>query len=191
MPILQSHIYQAPFCLPSQVTANFVFKFPQKWVIFYFSKASKLSADILEPTGESDNPQRFLAGFVLGINLDAEIHGLTHPDHLRIRIKYPDQNVQLSLPPRSHLKRVNLDENLSSTGGQLQECHRLRTSALVSHQLWSESSYVEIDLVLDVTDPEVPCALKRWKGFSDDSFVIDICQSVRVLISPKPVKRGV
>lgn len=152
-----------------------------------------MSANILEPTGESDNPQRFLAGFVLGINLDAEIHGLTHPDHLRIRIKYPDQHVQLSLPPRSHLKRVQQEGNpaFPTALGDLQEYHRLRTSALVSHQLWSESSYVEIDIVLDVTDPEVPCALKRWKGFSDDSFVIDICQPVRVLISPKPVKRGV
>lgn len=159
-------------------------------------QASKLSADILEPTGESDNPQRFLAGFVLGINFDAEIHGLTHPDHLRLRIKYPDQHVQLSLSPRSHLKRVNREDThglslASDKTSQPLEYHRLRTSALVSHQLWSESSYVEIDLVLDVTEPEVPCALKRWKGFTDDSFIINICQPVRVLISPKPVKRGV
>ena len=69
-------------------------------------QAFKLSADILEPSGESDNPQKFLAGFVLGVVLDAEIQGLGHSEYLRVRVKYPDLNAQLIIPQESHLKIV-------------------------------------------------------------------------------------
>ena len=155
-------------------------------------QAFKLSADILEPSGESDNPQKFLAGFVLGVVLDAEIQGLGHSEYLRVRVKYPDLNAQLIIPQESHLKIVKqyskneLNENIITVPD-----HRLRTSVLVSHQVWTESSHIELSLVLDVTDPEVPSALKRWRGFSEDSFIIELCKPVRVLVSPKPIKRGI
>ena len=68
--------------------------------------------------------------------------------------------------------------------------HRLRTTVLVSHQVWSESSHVEISLVLDVTDPEVPYALKKWRGFQEEAFIVEICKPVRVLVTPVPIKRG-
>lgn len=172
LPILQAHIYVAPFCLPA--------------------KAFKVNAEILEPTGESDNPQKFLAGFVLGVVLDAEIQCLAHPEYLRVRVKYPDLNAQLIIPQESHLKTIKqyaqseLNENITVVPE-----HRLRTSVLVSHQVWTESSHIELSLVLDVTEPEVPSALKRWRGFSEDSFIIELCKPVRVLVSPKPIKRGI
>ncbi|EFX70011.1 hypothetical protein DAPPUDRAFT_328539 [Daphnia pulex] len=172
LPILQAHIYVAPFCLPA--------------------KAFKLSADILEPSGESDNPQKFLAGFVLGVVLDAEIQGLAHSEYLRVRVKYPDLNAQLIIPQESHLKMIkHYPKNDSSENIISVPDHRLRTSVLVSHQVWTESSHIELSLVLDVTDPEVPSSLKRWRGFSEDSFIIELCKPVRVLVSPKPIKRGI
>lgn len=152
-----------------------------------------MSAEILEPSGESDNPQKFLAGFVLGVGLDAEIYGLTHPEYLRISVKYPDLNTQLIIPQESHMKALmhypcpDSEESLCI----MISGHRLRTSVLVSHQVWTESSHVEIALVLDVTDPEVPPALKRWRGFSENSFIIELCKPVRVLVSPKAIKRGI
>lgn len=151
--------------------------------------------EILEPTGESDNPLKFLAGFVLGVAMDAEIHGLIYSQYLRVRVRYPDQQIQLTIPQESHLRIVNQfphdhpttrDDELVS----LPE-HRLRTTVLVSHQVWTESSHVELSLVLDVTDPEVPPALKRWRGFSEDSFIVELCKPVRVLVSPKSIKRGI
>ena len=157
-----------------------------------------MSAEILEPTGESDNPLKFLAGFVLGIPLDAEIRGLIRSDYLRVRIKYPDQQTQLSVPKESHLKICNAFQTENATLDNydgpfsvVKPCLRkLRTTVLISHQVWTEACYVEISLVLDVTDPEVPSVLKRWRGFSEDAFIIELCKPVRVLVSPKPVKRG-
>lgn len=165
-------------------------------------QAVKLSAEILEPTGESDNPLKFLAGFVLGIPLDAEINGLARPEYLRVRVKYPDQQTQLSIPQDSHLKVASSfaavetagavgDEAAAQADGHHELQHRLRTTVLVSHQVWTEACHVELGLVLDVTDPEVPTALKRWRGFSEDAFIIELCKPVRVLVSPKPVKRGI
>lgn len=156
----------------------------------------KLSAEILEPTGESDNPLKFLAGFVLGVPLDAEIRGLVHSQHLRVRVRYPDQTMQLTIPQESHLKIMNRypTESLMGESDALNDDpveHRLRTTVLVSHQVWTESSHVELSLVLDVADPELPSTLKRWRGFSEDSFIVELCKPVRVLVSPKPVKRGI
>ena len=149
----------------------------------------------MEPTGESDNPLKFLAGFVLGIPMDAEIHGLVRTDYLRVRVKYPDQQTQLTIPQESHLKLFNAFESEASSEGHPASSnaveHRLRTNVLVSHQVWTESCHVEVSLVLDVTDPEVPTALKRWRGFSEDAFIVELCKPVRVLVSPKPVKRGI
>jgi len=173
LPLLQSHLFVAPFCLPS--------------------KAVKLHAEILEPTGESDNPLKFIAGFVLGVPMEAEIHGLENCEYLRVRVRYPDQQTQMNIPQPSHLKvfsefspDASVEDLASSSSG-----HRLRTDVLVSHQVWTESSHVEISLVLDVTDPEVPTALKRWRGFSEEAFIVEICKPVRVLVSPKSVKRGI
>ena len=155
-----------------------------------------MSAEIFEPSGDSDNPQKFLAGFVLGVSLDAEIRGLSQSEYLRVRVKYPDQTAQLIIPQESHLKPLKQyiknesEENQDDAATQLPE-YRLRTSVLVSHQVWTESSHVELSLVLDVTDPEVPPALKRWRGFTEDSFIIEISKPVRVLVSPKPIKRGI
>lgn len=126
--------------------------------------------------------------------LDAEIRGLVHSQYLRIRVKYPDLSTQLIIPQESHLKTLKQyqkDELEEKNNISVIPDHRLRTSVLVSHQVWTESSHVELSLVLDVTDPEVPSALKRWRGFSEDSFIIELCKPVRVLVSPKPIKRGI
>lgn len=155
----------------------------------------RLSAEIFEPSGDSDNPQKFLAGFVLGVSLDAEIRGLSQSEYLRVRVKYPDLSAQLIIPQESHLKTLKQYIKDESEDAVLDSVtlpeYRLRTSVLVSHQVWTESSHVELSLVLDVTDPEVPPALKRWRGFSEDSFIIEISKPVRVLVSPKPIKRGI
>lgn len=141
----------------------------------------KLSAEIFEPTGESDNPLKFLAGFVLGVPLDAEIRGLVLPQNLRVRVRYPDQQTQLTIPQESHLKVMSQFDSDSPTGEEnaaniLPE-YRLRTTVLVSHQTWTESSFVELDLVFLCPERGNP--------------VIELCKPVRILVSPKPVKRGI
>lgn len=127
--------------------------------------------------------------------MEAEIQGLVHSQYLRVRVKYPDQQT-LIIPQESHLKILTSPFTITDATTAKDELnssplnHRLRTTVLVSHQVWTESSHVELSLVLDVTDPEVPPSLKRWRGFSEESFVVELCKPVRVLVSPKPVKRG-
>ncbi len=102
LPILQSHVHQAPFCLPAKVRVSWNGSLEDRLANagFFYTQAVKLSAEILEPTGESDNPLKFLAGFVLGVPMDAEITGLVADahDYLRLRVKYPDQHTQLTIP---------------------------------------------------------------------------------------------
>ena len=81
------------------------------------------SATIIEPTGESDNPMKFTAGLLLGIDLDCEIQNLVDTANVRVRVKYPDQQVHLICPRLSNFRSVTPDET------------RLLTPINVSHQV--------------------------------------------------------
>ena len=113
--------------------------------------------------------------------MDAEIRGLVHPQYLRVRVKYPDHQTQLTIPQESHLKVLSqfnsstpaAEENAASVVPD----HRLRTTVLVSHQTWTEASFVELDLVFVCPERGNP--------------IIELCKPVRLLVSPKPVKRGI
>lgn len=67
--------------------------------------------------------------------------------------------------------------------------YRLVTTALISHQVWSEACFVELNLVLDLTDTEG--AISHCLQLSNQVCVISLCKPVKLLVSPKPVKRGI
>ncbi|XP_043515700.1 integrator complex subunit 4 [Frieseomelitta varia] len=133
-------------------------------------------AIIEEPRGDADAALKFTGGLLLGIPLTAKILNLRDPSILRIKLRHPDQQVQLLLPRQSDLRLQNTEQN----------DYRLRTIVLLSHQVWMEACNVEISLAL-----LVPSSAVCTHSPLDDPCVIDLCKPTKVSIAPKPIKRGI
>ncbi|XP_076380143.1 integrator complex subunit 4 [Megalopta genalis] len=127
-------------------------------------------AIIEEPRGDADAALKFTGGLLLGIPLTAKLLNLRDPSILRVKLRHPDQQVQLLLPRQSDLRLQNTEQN----------DYRLKTTVLLSHQVWMEACNVEISLALLVPSAAL-----------DDPCVIDLCKPTKVSIAPKPVKRGI
>ncbi|KAH7986011.1 hypothetical protein HPB49_026163 [Dermacentor silvarum] len=82
-------------------------------------------AVLYEPAGETDLPQKFTAGLVLAITLDAEIESVQDIRNVRVKVRYPDKQVQLILPRLADFRQL---EDLK---------YRLYTTVLLSHGVWS------------------------------------------------------
>eukprot|EP00090_Calanus_glacialis_P002411 TRINITY_DN11803_c0_g1_i1.p1 TRINITY_DN11803_c0_g1~~TRINITY_DN11803_c0_g1_i1.p1 ORF type:complete len:952 (-),score=245.87 TRINITY_DN11803_c0_g1_i1:99-2909(-) len=130
-------------------------------------------ATIHEPTGGQETPLKYMAGLVLGIPMDCEVHNITNTDLLRICIFTGDQQNHLSIPRRGDLVP------LPSGSG-----YRLLTTALLSHQVWSEPLDVEVSLVLDLSGD------RRQEKKTKQDNIVHICKPVKVSVLPKPVRRG-
>ncbi|XP_043224556.1 integrator complex subunit 4-like [Amphibalanus amphitrite] len=137
------------------------------------SPLTQAEAVIFEPRQETEHPQKFTAGLVLGIPLDCELRHVSDVSQVRLRVQYPDQRAQLVLPRATDFRP--LDEPAS---------YRLRTTVLVSHQVWSEDGEVEISVVLDVKEPG--CKVLR-----QEDWLIALCDAVRVAVQPRAVRRNV
>lgn len=133
-------------------------------------------AVVEEPRGDADAALKFTGGLLLGIPLTAKIQNLRDPSILRVKLRHPDQQVQLLLPRRSDLRLQNTEQN----------DYRLKTTVLLSHQVWMEPCNVEISLAL-----LVPTSSACTHAPLDDPCVIDLCKPTKVSIAPKPVKRGI
>ncbi|XP_043476847.1 integrator complex subunit 4 [Leptopilina heterotoma] len=133
-------------------------------------------AIIEEPRGDADSALKFTGGLLLGIPMTAKIHNLRDPSTLRIKLRHPDQQVQLLLPRKTDLKEQN---------SELKD-YRLRTTVLFSHQVWMEACNVEISLALIA-----PSSTMCTHSPQDDPCVIDLCKPIKVSISPKAIKRGI
>jgi len=121
-----------------------------------------------EPTPGSENPLKCLAGLVLGIHLDAEIFNVPDPASLRICLLTADQVTHLSVPKRGDLV-------------QTPQGFRLLTSALLSHQVWSEQLDVEVCVVLDLGSG----------GTKVGENLVQLCKPVKVSVFPKQIRRGI
>ncbi|XP_070169747.1 integrator complex subunit 4 isoform X1 [Polyergus mexicanus] len=133
-------------------------------------------AYIEEPRGDADAALKFTGGLLLGIPLNAKILNLRDPAMLRIKLRHPDQQVQLLLPRQSDLRMQHFD----------QKDYRLRTTVLLSHQVWMEPCNVEISLALLVPSSSI-CTHPPL----DDPCVIDLCKPTKISIAPKAIKRGI
>ncbi|KAL6254980.1 hypothetical protein P5V15_014323 [Pogonomyrmex californicus] len=133
-------------------------------------------AYIEEPRGDADAALKFTGGLLLGISLNAKILNLRDPSTLRIKLRHPDQQVQLLLPRQSDLRMQQSN----------QKDYRLRTTVLLSHQVWMEPCNVEISLAL-----LLPSASICTHSPLDDPCVIDLCKPTKVSIAPKAIKRGI
>ena len=129
-------------------------------------------AVIHAPTGGQETPLKYMAGLVLGIPMDAEVLNVTDRSALRICIFTMDQQSHLSLP--------RVGDLTPSAGGGL----RLLTTALLSHQVWTEPLDVEISLVLDLGEE----GKREGRGRSES--IVHICKPVKVSVLPKRVNKG-
>ncbi|XP_029046253.1 integrator complex subunit 4 isoform X1 [Osmia bicornis bicornis] len=147
-------------------------RLPRPSVSTRFSRAI-----IEEPRGDADAALKFTGGLLLGIPLTAKIYNLRDPSILRIKLRHPDQQVQLLLPRQSDLRLQNTEQN----------DYRLKTTVLLSHQVWMEACNVEISLALFVPSSSAVCTHSPL----EDPCVIDLCKPTKVSIAPKPIKRGI
>lgn len=140
------------------------------------------NAVINSPIGGPDTTYKFTAGLVMSIPLDAEISHLHSTKPLRLRLRYPDQQTHLIVPRIDHLRPDQFYSDVN-------HMYRLVTTALISHQVWSEACFVELSLVLDVTETEG--AISNLLQPLNQLCVISLCKPVKLHVSPKPVRRGI
>lgn len=136
------------------------------------------------------------AGLIAALPLYAEIDNLRESQRqdLRIRIKYPDQNVHFVVPRMRDLRRVMTEngaegkdhtpcetkKNKSNNSSNFvffspENNWKLRTTLLLSHCVWTEASQIDISLCLSVRP----------------GHELELCRPTKVLFAPKPVKRGI
>lgn len=132
-------------------------------------------AIIEAPTSDSEAALKFTGGLILGVPLVAKISNLRDPGIVRIKLRHPDQQIQLILPRKSDLKLT-----------QTRDEYKLRTTVLVSHQVWMDACYIDISIVLLVPSAQ-PCNHPPL----DDPCVIELCKPTKIAVAPKAVKRGI
>lgn len=132
-----------------------------------------LTANIIEPCPQmsQDNVIKVTAGLIASLPFVAEMKNLqeSQKKDIRLKIKYPDQNVHTVVPKLSDFKKIMTEQGEDDT------CVRLRTIVLLSHSVWTEASTVEITLCL---------AVKPGNE-------IELCKPAKILFAPKPVRRGI
>ncbi|XP_017012595.2 integrator complex subunit 4 [Drosophila takahashii] len=136
-------------------------------------KIRRCVANILEPCPlqSQDNVIKVTAGLIAAVPFVAEIDNLLESQKadMRIKIKYPDQHMHTVVPKRSDFKPIMTEQ------GEHETNVRLRTTILLSHSVWTESSLVEIQLCLAVRP----------------GSELELCKPAKVLFAPKPVRRGI
>jgi integrator complex subunit 4 len=132
------------------------------------------TARIIEPDEalSNENVIKVTAGLIAALPIHAQIDQLPEcqRENLRIKIKYPDQNVHVVMPRMRDLKRV-----IGENGCELPNNWKLRTSVLLSHGIWTEPSQVDISICLSVKP----------------SNELELCKPVKVTFSPKPIRKGI
>lgn len=142
------------------------------------------SATIVEPSGQTDTSLKFTAGLIMSVPFEAELRHLIDPSRIRLKVKYPDQKMQVLLPKVQHLKPLYYD----TTNEESQIGHNLRllSSILISHQVWSEACNVEINVALFVPEGDIG---KRKTNLDLNPSLLDLCPPVKVSVAPKPIKK--
>lgn len=132
------------------------------------------TAKIVEPdeTASMENIVKVTAGLIAALPLNAEIENLQEHQRqdLRIRVKYPDQEIHIVVPRLRDLKKI-----MGENGTEIQNNWRLRTNVLLSHGIWTESSQVELSLCLAVKP----------------SNELELCKPVKIFFAPKPIRKGI
>jgi integrator complex subunit 4 len=132
------------------------------------------TAKIVEPDEATsmENIVKVTAGLIAALPLNAEIENLQEHQRqdLRIKVKYPDQEIHIVVPRLRDLKKI-----IGENGTETNINWRLRTNVLLSHGIWTESSQVELSLCLAVKP----------------SNELELCKPVKIFFAPKPIRKGI
>lgn len=130
------------------------------------------TAKIVEPDEAAtiENIVKVTAGLIAALPLNAEIENLQEHQrqNLRIKVKYPDQNIHIVVPRMRDLKKL-INDNGNETNW------RLRTNVLLSHGIWTETSQVELSICLAVKP----------------SNELELCKPIKIFFAPKPIRKGI
>lgn len=133
------------------------------------------TAKIVDPDEASsmENIVKVTAGLIAALPFSSEVEHLQ--DHqrqdLRIKVKYPDQNIHIVVPRMRDLKRLVGESDIESNSNNW----RLRTNVLLSHGIWTETSQVELSICLAVKP----------------SNELELCKPVKIFFAPKPIRKGI
>ena len=117
---------------------------------------------------------------VLAVPVDADLVNVSDVSQVRLAVKTPDQKVILITPKATDFC------------GRGNHCYRLFTSALMSHPVWSEALHVEVSVVLDHNEAGGGrLASGPSSAAAGLSNFVPLCDPVKVLVLPKPIKRGI
>ncbi|KAK2192531.1 hypothetical protein NP493_28g05019 [Ridgeia piscesae] len=148
------------------------------------NQLQRASADILEPSGVSEHPLKFMAGLTVAVTLVAQINEVENIQDVRIKLRYPDSEEHLVVPTLTDFRQQN------------PQSHSIRTNVTLSHGLWTEPSYVELSIIAvyptdtDVVSGETLTAGPSKATTRTDGFdYIELCAPVKVNIEPKPCRR--
>ncbi|XP_068872642.1 integrator complex subunit 4 isoform X3 [Aphelocoma coerulescens] len=150
----------------------------------------KATANIIEPTGESDNPLRFTSGLVVALDVDATVEHVQDPQGtVKVQVLYPDGQAQLIHPKPADFRNPGPGR------------HRLITQVYLSHTAWTEPCQIEVRLLLAYNSNKSKASTRIPKSTWSDSSealppsengiegTIPFSKPVKVYIMPKPARR--
>ncbi|XP_061537938.1 integrator complex subunit 4 isoform X1 [Phycodurus eques] len=149
----------------------------------------RATANIIEPTGESDNPLKFTSGLVVALDVDATLEHVRDPhSSVKVEVVYPDGQSHVIHPKPGDFRNPGPRR------------HRLITQVYLSHGAWTEPCQVEVRLLLaySSSSSSSPDDSKlAWSDSLDDlpppegavEGTIAFSKPVKVFIMPKPSRR--
>ncbi|KFR05733.1 Integrator complex subunit 4, partial [Opisthocomus hoazin] len=150
----------------------------------------KATANIIEPTGESDNPLRFTSGLVVALDIDATLEHVQDPQGtVKVQVLYPDGQAQIIHPKPADFRNPGPGR------------HRLITQVYLSHTAWTEPCQIEVRLLLAYNSNRSKASAKIPKPTWSESLealppsengiegTIPFSKPVKVYIMPKPARR--
>uniref|UniRef100_A0A8D2NZ64 Integrator complex subunit 4 n=1 Tax=Zosterops lateralis melanops TaxID=1220523 RepID=A0A8D2NZ64_ZOSLA len=150
----------------------------------------RATANIIEPTGESDNPLRFTSGLVVALDVDATLEHVQDPQGtVKVQVLYPDGQAQLIHPKPADFRNPGPGR------------HRLITQVYLSHTAWTEPCQIEVRLLLAYNSNRSKASTRIPKSTWNESLeslppsengiegTIPFSKPVKVYIMPKPARR--
>ena len=156
---------------------------------------TRAKAIVYEPLGGNDTPLKYTAGLVLAVPVDCDLINVRDISLVKVAIRTPDLKTTLVTPKSSDFYEK---DELGS--------FRLRTNALMSHNVWSEALHVEISIVLDFHDTMRSTEIgpvshgshssttNNRSGIEESGSIfrtVNLCEPIKVNVLPKPVRRGI
>ncbi|XP_077398217.1 integrator complex subunit 4 isoform X2 [Festucalex cinctus] len=147
----------------------------------------RATANIIEPTGESDNPLKFTSGLVVALDVDATLEHVRDPHNsVKVEVLYPDGQSHVIHPKPGDFRKPGPRR------------HRLITQVYLSHGAWTEPCQVEVRLLLAYSSSSPAGDSKpAWSDSLDGlppaegavEGTIAFSEPVKVFIMPKPARR--